>query len=465
MAGALRVHVAAPRRRDEPQSHAPCHVTGVADRPAATGASRRAAVAPGAAARRSRAAPDVIGPTLARRVRGPPACRNRAVGAVLARHQDSRAFKPSRGVSATPEDGGSGTRQRCQDTPGSRHACAQRSEPIGDSGSWLRDHHAICRWTAAALCGTGCGRRRHRGAPFEGTAGRPRQGHQGMTRESRCWIARLVGVPAAFFLVTAHAQLEMPDAAAVPGGVAILDVGPVSAPAPEVHYNDHRVMVLAEGERWRAIVGIPLSVEPGKQLVRIGNAEDKPTYRSFKVAPKKYAVQRLKVPPGQVNLSKEDNERVARERVNIDTALDTWTDAGPASMRLEQPVEGPRSSSFGLRREFNNEPRNPHSGMDIAAATGTAIRAPAPGTVVDTGEYFFNGRTVFIDHGAGLITMYCHMSEIDVQRGQKVATGDVLGKVGATGRVTGPHLHWGVSLNRAFVDPALFLPPVPKEKK
>jgi murein DD-endopeptidase MepM/ murein hydrolase activator NlpD len=286
-----------------------------------------------------------------------------------------------------------------------------------------------------------------------------------MTHRLGRWSARLAGVPAALFLVSAQAQLELPEAAAVPGGVVILDVGPVSAPAPEVHYNDHRVMVLADRERWRAIVGIPLAVEPGKQLVRIGNADEKRTYRSFTVSPKKYAVQRLKVPPGQVNLSKEDTERVARERVNIDTALDTWTDSEHVSLRLEQPVEGPRSSSFGLRREFNNEPRNPHSGMDIAAATGTAIHAPAPGTVVETGEYFFNGRTVFIDHGAGLITMYCHMSEIDVQPGQQVATGDILGKVGATGRVTGPHLHWGVSLNRAFVDPALFLAPDPAEKK
>jgi murein DD-endopeptidase MepM/ murein hydrolase activator NlpD len=230
-----------------------------------------------------------------------------------------------------------------------------------------------------------------------------------------------------------------------------------------VRYNDHRVMVLADTERWRAIIGIPLSVEPGKQLVRIRRGDLQGSYRSFQVSPKKYAVQRLKVPPGQVNLSKADAERVARERVRIDAALDTWTDSELTNLRLLQPVEGPRSSSFGLRREFNNEPRNPHSGMDIAADSGTAIHAPAAGTVIDTGEYFFNGRTVFIDHGAGLITMYCHMSEIAVQPGQKVATGDVLGKVGATGRVTGPHLHWGVSLNRAFVDPALFLSLAPAE--
>ena len=253
-------------------------------------------------------------------------------------------------------------------------------------------------------------------------------------------------------------NLELPKALAAPGGVVILPVRADGERPPAVTFEGKRVMVLPGEDSWLAIVGIPLSRAPGAAEIDV-RAGDSSERIEFSIEGKSYATQRLSVAPGKVNLSEPDAARVAKETPHIRSVMSTFSDQAPASLRFISPVKGPKSSSFGLRRVFNNQPRNPHSGMDIAAPTGTPIVAPAPGVVLDTGDYFFNGKSVFIDHGSGLITLYCHLSEIEVTPGQKVNTGDRLWQVGATGRVTGPHLHWGVSLNRAYVDPALFLGP------
>ena len=257
--------------------------------------------------------------------------------------------------------------------------------------------------------------------------------------------------------VEAHAT-ELPRENRVPGGVAILDLGTAESRPGNVTFNGYRAPVLQAGSGWVAVVGIPLDTKPGPMSAEFRPTTGDARALEFTVVDKKYDEQRLKVANQRyVEPNKQDLERITRERERIDAALGHFSVDRVPALVLRAPVDGPRSSSFGLRRYFNDQPRNPHSGMDIAAPTGSVVLSPAPGKVLDSGDYFFNGNTVFVDHGQGVVTMYCHLSRIDVQAGDEVDTGTPLGLVGATGRVTGPHLHWGVAVNRALVDPALFL--------
>jgi murein DD-endopeptidase MepM/ murein hydrolase activator NlpD len=265
----------------------------------------------------------------------------------------------------------------------------------------------------------------------------------------------------ALFSSTA-ALAALPRNTAVPGGVLVIDVGAAGGVAPQAKWQDRPVLVTADAGRFKAVVGVALAVEPGNYTLDVTDGAGVKRSLPVKIAPKKYREQRLTVAPGQVDLSPEDAARVEAEQKRQRESLDSFSTTLPATFTLQQPIPGERSNSYGSRRFFNGQPRNPHSGMDISAATGTPIVAPADGVVLDTGDFFFNGNTVLIDHGRGFITMYCHLSAYAVKKGDAVKTGQVIGKVGATGRVTGPHLHFGVLLNGASVDPALFLPPVAK---
>lgn len=248
----------------------------------------------------------------------------------------------------------------------------------------------------------------------------------------------------------------LPTSSIVPGGVAVL---PTGGNASSAQYGKDKVMLAEyDGEQY-AIVGIPLSTKTGNQQLTVTRSDGSTQTISFTVAGKQYVEQRLTITnERQVNPNNEDMVRINRESAEMNDAFSSWDESLQPVLTMAAPVEGIKSSSFGLRRFFNEQPRAPHSGMDIAAPEGTPIYAPAPGVVRATGNYFFNGNTIILDHGHGLITLYCHMNTIDVTPGTVVNTGDQIGKVGQTGRVTGPHLHWSINLNNARVDPALFIP-------
>ena len=279
-----------------------------------------------------------------------------------------------------------------------------------------------------------------------------------LSERRRAWLLGVLAIgfwPCRSFAQQGAAPRGWPRDSAVPGGVARIDLGPAAA-RPQAWADAVPLLVLGSPSGWTALVGIALSAEPGTARIRV-HGESGERELAYTIAPKRYTEQHLKVAPRTVDLSPEDLARHERERAHQQGVIATFSAPPAGEPHMRPPTPGRRSSSFGLRRFFNGQPRNPHSGMDIAAPTGTPVVAPLAATVIDTGDYFFNGHTVWLDHGGGLLSMMCHLSRIDCKVGDRLAVGQRLGTVGATGRVTGPHLHWTVSLNRASVDPALFI--------
>lgn len=234
------------------------------------------------------------------------------------------------------------------------------------------------------------------------------------------------------------------------GGVAVL---PLPAGGVDVLYNDEPALIVAD----HVIVGVALDAAPGRHHVVVRTADGDTTI-DFDVAVKQYPEQRLTIADKRkVNPLPEDMERIQRESKLQRAAYARRTPVRHDLLPFKQPVQGIYSSPFGLRRFLNDQPRSPHSGLDIAADTGTPIAAPAPATVALTGDFFFSGNLVLLDHGGGLVTMYGHLDRIDVEDGEDVDRGDIIGTVGATGRVTGPHLHWTVSIQGDRVDPVILM--------
>ncbi|MDH5738331.1 MAG: peptidoglycan DD-metalloendopeptidase family protein [Gammaproteobacteria bacterium] len=245
----------------------------------------------------------------------------------------------------------------------------------------------------------------------------------------------------------------LPQESLVPGGVALITLE--SSVRPYAFYDKRPVMIIQkEKDIWLAIVGIPLSAQTGIHEIELADHQK----ITFEVKDKSYEEQHLTIKnERKVNPYEEDKERIVRESLEMKAVYENFEPLESPDLGFTVPVKGRMSSSFGLRRVLNGQPRSPHSGMDIAAVEGTPVKAPATGRVAATGDYFFNGNTILIDHGQGLVSMYCHLSAVLVKPGELINPGQLIGKVGKTGRVTGPHLHWSISLNNTRVDPALFI--------
>ena len=243
-----------------------------------------------------------------------------------------------------------------------------------------------------------------------------------------------------------------------PGELVIVTIT-VEEPASSVRVTAFRKVIptyKTEDGSWRALVGIDLDQRPGRYLVEaeadLGSTVLRQS-RALVVEPRKFPTRTLRVNPAFVNPSPAEMTRIRADQTFL---ADIY--ARPAPTRLwsapfVRPVSGEANSSFGSRSVFNGEPRSPHGGTDFLSPAGTPIKAPNAGRVVCARDLYFTGNTVIIDHGLGMFSMLAHLSRIDVKEGDTVIPSQIVGLVGATGRVTGPHLHWALSLNGARVDP------------
>lgn len=233
------------------------------------------------------------------------------------------------------------------------------------------------------------------------------------------------------------------------GGLDIIKTGRTHLAMARI--GEVRLPVTAEG---LVLVPVHMDTAPGTHQIVLSDAKGEEFTIEIEVAVHAYREERLQISNQRlVEPNPEDVERYTREAALQRAVYQSFSELQVLPFPMQKPIEGRRSSEFGVRRFFNDQPRSPHSGLDLAAPTGTPIAAPAAGTIALTGDFFFSGNLVMIDHGGGIVSMLGHMSEVLVEEGQRVEQGDIVGKVGATGRVTGAHVHWTLSVGGVRVDP------------
>lgn len=221
-----------------------------------------------------------------------------------------------------------------------------------------------------------------------------------------------------------------------------------------------------DSSTWRALVGIDLATVPGRYRILVTSRSREGVVRgesAVVVTSRQFPTRRLQVEPAFVNPPEEVQQRIAQEARDLERV---WTESAPRRLWTDAfvaPVPGEANSAFGSRSVFNGQPRSPHTGGDFLSPAGTPVEAPNAGRILMAREQYFTGNVVVVDHGLGLLSLLAHLSTIDVHEGEMVAAGQRVGLVGATGRVTGAHLHWAVRAGGARVDPLSLLASLGKD--
>ena len=262
--------------------------------------------------------------------------------------------------------------------------------------------------------------------------------------------------PAEIITVSAEARAKQP------GELVVLTLAmPDASATPTVHAFDHALLPFQiSPTTWKVLVGIDLETAPGTYPITIDAGTSRPaakTTYSLVVRAKTFPTRTLKVDEAFVNPPASAESRIASDSARL---ADIWQHSSSAQLWLGpfiRPVPNEANSAFGTRSIYNGQPRSPHNGADFLSPAGTPIKSPNSGEIMLADDLYYTGNTVVIDHGLGLFSLFAHLEKINVQKGQRVATGDVVGLVGATGRVTGPHLHWMVRVGSARVDPLSLL--------
>lgn len=291
----------------------------------------------------------------------------------------------------------------------------------------------------------------------------------------RCWVHSVLGAalllaPPAGWACADGIEVRFSPEKPSQGSVVLVEVR-ATAPLEGLRgqWGGETVYFWSDGEAGsplRALIGVDLGRLPGRARLKLTAeraGEPVECEVALTVEKSEFAVERLRVDPRFIELSPEDAARAEREGKRLQGIFSGMTPVRLWTGGFLSPVEDAKASgNFGKRRILNNQPRSPHAGEDFSAPAGAPVRAAQRGRVVLTDDLFFSGQTVVLDHGLGLFTFYAHLEAIEVKEGEVVEAGAVLGRVGATGRVTGAHLHWAARLNQARVNP-LHLLSVPNQ--